>query len=65
MTLVPIELGAGLAIPTVRRECESAAGIPIRVNPRDAAPAGGGIALPLRALEALRRLDRLIEEAIV
>src|SRR5712691_992809 len=33
--LVAIELGAGLAIPTVRYECEGRADVLIRVNPRE------------------------------
>ena len=55
--LVAIEFGAGLAIPTVRRECETR-GMPlIRVNPREAETAPGGISLPYGALDALRRLE--------
>jgi NAD-dependent SIR2 family protein deacetylase len=54
--VVVIELGAGLAIPTVRRECETRASVLIRINPREA-DAPGGISLPLGALEALERMD--------
>jgi NAD-dependent SIR2 family protein deacetylase len=52
--LVAIELGAGLAIPTVRNECERRARTLIRVNPREAETHEGGISIPLGALEALR-----------
>jgi hypothetical protein len=52
-----VELGAGLAIPTVREECEQNAWMLIRINPREADTPGGGIPLPLTALEALMKMD--------
>jgi NAD-dependent SIR2 family protein deacetylase len=55
--VVAVELGAGLAIPTVRRECEVRAQVLIRINPREAETPGGGISLPLGALEALGKID--------
>ncbi|HEV7401511.1 MAG TPA: Sir2 family NAD-dependent protein deacetylase [Chthoniobacteraceae bacterium] len=55
--IVAIELGAGLAIPTVRRQCETYARTLIRINPREPATPRGGIPIPLGALDALRRLD--------
>jgi NAD-dependent SIR2 family protein deacetylase len=55
--LVVIELGAGTAVPTVRMECESAAGTLIRINPREPEVPNVGISLPLGALEALLRID--------
>jgi NAD-dependent SIR2 family protein deacetylase len=55
--VVAIELGAGLAIPTVRNECERRGQLLIRINPREADVPPGGIALELGALEALRRID--------
>lgn len=55
--LVTIELGAGLAVPSVRIECESQNGILIRINPREAEVPTGGISLAAGALEALRRID--------
>lgn len=58
--IVAIELGAGLAIPTVRYECEEQSRILIRVNPREAETPAGGISLPFGALEALRRIDGLL-----
>jgi NAD-dependent SIR2 family protein deacetylase len=55
--VVAVELGAGLAIPTVRYECERRGRVLIRVNPREADTPAGGILLPAGALEALRRID--------
>jgi len=57
LRLTVIELGAGTAVPTVRLECESAAGTLIRINPREAEVPSGGVSLPLGALEALSRID--------
>lgn len=57
--LVAIEMGAGLAIPTVRRECEERGQVLIRINPREA-EAADGISVPLGALEALQRIDELL-----
>lgn len=57
--LVMIELGAGLAIPTVRFAMESARGTLIRINPREP-HVHKGIAIPLGALEALQLIDQLI-----
>lgn len=51
-----VELGAGLAIPTVRDECESRADVLVRINPREPQTPPGGIALPLGALDALRAI---------
>ena len=62
--VVAIEFGAGLAVPTVRQECEGRAGTLIRVNPGDSEIRGfhstRGISLPLGALEAIRRIDSLL-----
>jgi NAD-dependent SIR2 family protein deacetylase len=58
--VVAIELGAGLAIPTVRLECERRADVLIRINLRDAASPPVGVAIPLGALEALDRLNDLL-----
>ena len=55
--VVAIELGAGLAIPTVRHECERRGGVLIRVNPREPETRPGGIGLSLGALHALRQID--------
>ena len=56
--LVTIEIGAGLAIPTVRYQCESLPGTLIRINPRDPQVPANGISLPVGALEGLRRIER-------
>jgi NAD-dependent SIR2 family protein deacetylase len=58
--VVAIELGAGLAIPTVRYECEKRGQVLIRVNPREADVPPGGVPLPLGALEALDRVDAIL-----
>ncbi len=54
---VSIELGAGTAIPSVRRFAESSGCPIIRVNVREAGPAPeDGVSLPMSALEALRAI---------
>ena len=58
--VVAIELGAGLAIPTVRLECESRARILIRINPRDPEAGHAVIAIPLGALEALESIRSIL-----
>jgi NAD-dependent SIR2 family protein deacetylase len=58
--VVAIELGAGLAIPTVRCECEQRAKVLIRINPREADTSGDGISLPQTALEALTQIDAVL-----
>jgi NAD-dependent SIR2 family protein deacetylase len=60
--IVAVELGAGLAIPTVRMECEQRARALVRINPRDPATRGSGISIPLGALDALRRIDAHVRE---
>jgi NAD-dependent SIR2 family protein deacetylase len=62
LRLTVIELGAGTAVPTVRHECErrscpASAGQLVRINPRDPEVPPGGIAIPLGAAEALRRIE--------
>lgn len=59
--LVVIELGAGLAVPTVRWTCERSGGRLIRINPREAATPVGDISMPLGALEALRSIDERLK----
>lgn len=59
--VVAIEFGAGLAIPTVRHECESRATTLIRVNPREAEVSSGGIGLPLGALAAIQQIDARVQ----
>ena len=62
--VVVIELGAGTAIPTVRRQAELASagsGALLRINPREPEVRHGrGISLPLNSLEALTTLDTLL-----
>jgi NAD-dependent SIR2 family protein deacetylase len=60
--IVAVEMGAGLAIPTVRRLCEQISHALIRINPREAETPDGGISLPLGALEALGKIDAYLEE---
>jgi NAD-dependent SIR2 family protein deacetylase len=55
--LLIVEFGAGLAVPTVRWECEHHDGQSVRVNPRDWQGPSGTISVPLGALEAIRRID--------
>ena len=58
---VVIELGAGVAVPTVRFQGEQLARARnarlVRINPRDPTVPPGEIALPMGALEALRQID--------
>jgi NAD-dependent SIR2 family protein deacetylase len=60
--LVVIEIGAGTAVPTVRRQAELASastGSLIRINVREPEVRyGRGVSLPVGALEALRTLAR-------
>lgn len=55
--VVAIEFGAGLAIPTVRDECEGRADLLIRINPREAEVPHGGVSLACGALEAIQKID--------
>jgi len=55
---VVIELGAGLAVPTVRWFSESLGCPLIRINPRDNAVPYGQLALCGGALETLQQIDR-------
>ena len=57
--IVAIEFGAGLAIPTVRHECEQRATTLIRVNPREAEippNCENGISLSLGGLDAIQQI---------
>lgn len=58
---VVIELGAGLAIPTVRRFGEGLRCPVIRINPREPELLGGdGVSLPVGALEGLLGIARAL-----
>jgi len=59
--VVVIEIGAGLAIPTVRSACEVTGAFIIRINPREYLVEPPGISIPLGAEEALIKLDRLMK----
>ena len=57
---VVVELGAGSAVPTVRRMTERS-GLPyVRINPREPQVGSLGLSLPLGAAEALALIDALI-----
>lgn len=62
-SLVVIEIGAGLAVPTVRYQCENIARhfqCPlIRINPRDAQGSTGTISLAGGCLEVLEQINRV------
>lgn len=55
-----IEFGAGLAVPTVRCECESRGSALVRINPREPQTPPGGVSLAMGALDAIERLARLV-----
>lgn len=61
--LLIVEIGAGLAVPTVRRTSERLAtsmnAVLVRINPRDTAVPRGHFHLACGALEGIRILDRL------
>lgn len=58
--VVAVEFGAGTAIPTIRYECQRRAKKLIRVNPRDFQAPDDAISIPLNALEAILRIDKLL-----
>lgn len=62
--LVIVELGAGQAVPTIRRTSERVAdaldGLLIRINPREPSVPVGHLSLPMGAAEALDRLRALL-----
>ncbi len=60
--VVAVEIGAGLAIPTVRVECEVVGQTLIRINPREAVTPDGGISIPMRALEAIEAINTLLPD---
>jgi NAD-dependent SIR2 family protein deacetylase len=62
--VVVVEIGAGTAVPTVRRHAElnaAATGALIRINTREPAVRHGhGVPIPLPAADALHRMDALL-----
>ncbi len=61
--LAVIELGAGSAIPTVRRfsqRCQRLGASLVRINPREFGGAVGTIGIDSGALDALTQIDRLL-----
>jgi NAD-dependent SIR2 family protein deacetylase len=62
--VVVVEIGAGTAVPTVRRHAElnaATTGALIRINTREPTVRHGyGVAIPLPAADALHRLDALL-----
>ncbi len=63
--LVVIELGAGTAIPSVRRKCVSYRRPIIRINPDDACVGdNASVSLPMGALEALERIDQQLSATL-
>lgn len=59
---VVIELGAGVAVPSVRRQSEAwpnAGATLVRINPREPQGPRGALSPPLGAREALTRLETL------
>ncbi len=58
--IVAIEMGAGLAIPTVRNVCEQLGDPLIRINPREPEVTGRSIGIAMGARAALEQIDVLI-----
>lgn len=59
--LAIIECGAGLAIPTVRRQCEQQRGTLIRINLRESGVPASGISVPCRVVDGLQRIEEFLE----
>jgi NAD-dependent SIR2 family protein deacetylase len=60
---VALELGAGLAVPTVRMQCERRGAPLIRVNPSEATTRPDQLSLPMEALQAIQALDARLQAA--
>ncbi len=58
--IVAIECGAGITIPTVRRECENISSTLIRINPDESQTSPGHISIASGALEALQAIDEIL-----
>jgi hypothetical protein len=59
--LAVLEFRAGIAVPTVRRECQRQAGPRGGINPRDTDASSGSIALAAGALQAIGEIDTIME----
>ncbi len=60
--IVAIEMGAGLAVPTVRVTSERLSDALVRINPREPeVPRDADVGLPFGALHALTEIDRHLE----
>jgi NAD-dependent SIR2 family protein deacetylase len=64
--IVIVEMGAGMAVPTIRIMSEDFTALPgatlIRINPRELDIPPGHIALPSGALAALRAIDAMVDQ---
>jgi NAD-dependent SIR2 family protein deacetylase len=63
-----VEMGAGLAVPTIRIMSEDLAEQPaatlIRINPRELDVPAGQLAIPMGALAALRAIDEWLDDLV-
>ncbi len=59
-----VEMGAGVAVPTVRYQseqlCRAKKARLVRINPRDPEVPAGEISLPMGALEGVRQIDAIL-----
>lgn len=60
--VVTIEIGAGKVIPTARHASNYMSGPTVRINPRDSDGNENTISIALGALEALNKIDRLMND---
>ena len=65
---VIVELGAGMAVPTIRIMSEDfmdrPGGTLIRINPREPDVPAGHLAIPMGALAALRAIDERLDNLV-
>lgn len=60
--IAKIELGAGMAVPTVRSTMERLPGTLIRINPRECSVPAGAIAVQCGAREAIARISEQLSQ---
>ena len=60
LSLVIIEIGAGVAIPSVRNQSKRLNGTVIRINPRLCESGSKVISLPMNGLDAIRAIDKYL-----